>query len=77
MIILERYGEAVGIEDKLVSDRQIYINKELKGMYYDTCICELLWPRIVLIRDLIITLPATNPLGSLSPTQYNEVNATS
>ena len=43
----------------MVSNKQVYIDDRLIGMY-DTCICEKLWPGDVLIRDLIVTSPSAN-----------------
>lgn len=44
----------------MVSNGLIYIDNRWKEMYFDTCICEKLWPGDVLIRDLTVTLPSAN-----------------
>ena len=46
-----------------MSDRQIYIDSDLEKMYIDTC----MWPRDLLIRDLIITLPGSNQIRLAQP----------
>ena len=46
-----------------MSDRQIYIDSDLEEVYIDTC----MWPRDLLICDLIITLPGSNQIRLAQP----------
>ena len=75
------YWEVAWLSGQVVSDRQIYMDNDLQGMYFDTCICEKLWPRDVLIRDLITTYFARRQStrqalvrSALRNMQHDEIN---